>query len=104
MLTVLELSDMAVTTSGDYEDFFMEQGKRYGHIFDPRSGRPAESGVISATVMSDTCVMADALATALAVMGKDKALKFVRSLPATECILVTEEGGALNVIWSSDAL
>jgi thiamine biosynthesis lipoprotein len=99
-LTVLELSDMAVTTSGDYEDFFMEDGKRYGHIFDPRSGRPAESGVISATVISNTCVMADALATALVVMGKDEALKLVRRLPSTECILVTEQEGRLNVVRS----
>ena len=103
-LTVLELSDRAVTTSGDYEDFFMENGKRYSHIFDPRSGRPAESGVISATVISNTCTMADALATALVVMGKDEGLKLVRRLPSTECILVTEEEGKLNVIRSSDDL
>lgn len=101
VLTVLELSDRAVTTSGDYEDFFMENGKRYSHIFDPRRGRPAESGVISATVISDTCVMADALATALVVMGKDEGLKLVKRLPATECILVTEAGGKLDVIRSS---
>ncbi|MEJ2745609.1 MAG: FAD:protein FMN transferase [bacterium] len=101
VLTVLELSDMAVTTSGDYEDFFMENGKRYGHIFDPRTGRPAESGVVSATVVSDTCVMADALATALVVMGKNDGLGLVRRLPSTECILVTEEEGKLNVIRSS---
>lgn len=102
-LTVLELSDRAVTTSGDYEDFFMEKGKRYSHIFDPRTGRPAESGVISATVMSNTCTMADALATALVVMGRDEGLRLVRRLPSTECILVTEEGGRLNVIRSSVA-
>lgn len=100
-LTVLELSDRAVTTSGDYEDFFMENGKRYSHIFDPRTGRPAESGVISATVISGACTMADALATALVVMGKDEALRIVRSLPSTECILVTEEEGKLSVVRSS---
>ena len=82
----------------------MDNVKRYSHIFDPRSGRPAESGVISATVISNTCTMADALATALVVMGKDEGLKLVRRLPSTECILVTEEEGKLNVIRSSDDL
>jgi FAD:protein FMN transferase len=102
MLTVLELSDRAVTTSGDYEDFFVESGKRYSHIFDPRTGRPAESGVISATVISSSCTVADALSTAMVVMGKDEGLRLVRGLPSTECILVTEEAGRLSVIRSSD--
>jgi len=102
-LTVLELSDMAVATSGDYEDFFMENGKRYSHIFDPRTGRPAASGVISATVISRSCTTADALATALVVMGKDEGLRLVRRMPDTECILVTEEAGRLSVIRSSDS-
>ncbi len=101
-LTVLELSDRAVATSGDYEDFFVESGKRYSHIFDPRTGRPAESDVMSATVISRSCSTADALATALVVLGKDEGLQLVRRLPSTECILVTEEAGRLSVIQSSD--
>lgn len=102
LLTVLELSDRAVATSGDYEDFFVEGGKRYSHIFDPRTGRPAEGGVISATVVSSSCTAADALSTAMVVMGKDEGIRFVRKLPSTECILVTEEAGRLSVIRSSD--
>jgi thiamine biosynthesis lipoprotein len=97
VLTVLSLSDRAVATSGDYEDYFIQDGKRYSHIFDPRTGRPAERGVVSATVIADSCITADALGTALVVMGAKEALRLVERMPRTECILVTEENGELRV-------
>jgi thiamine biosynthesis lipoprotein len=93
VLTVLHLSNRAAATSGDYEDFFFERGKRYSHIFDPRTGRPAEHGIISATIISDSCMDADSLATAVTVMGKEKGLELVEKLSDTECILVSEEDG-----------
>ena len=97
VLTVLSLSDRAVATSGDYEDYFIQDGKRYSHIFDPRTGRPAERGVVSATVIADSCINADALGTALVVMGAKEALRLVERMPRTECILVSEENGELRV-------
>lgn len=97
VLTMLDLSNRAVATSGDYEDCFIRGGTRYSHIFDPRTGRPAERGVASATVVADSCVAADALGTALVVMGAPEALRLVERLPRTECILVTEENGELRV-------
>lgn len=104
VLTVLSLSDRAVTTSGDYEDFFIQDGKRYSHIFDPRTGRPAERDVVSATVVANSCTVADALATALIVMGAGDALRLVERMPHTECILVTEENGELRVRASAGAM
>lgn len=97
ILTILDLSDAAVTTSGDYEDFFVEDGKRYSHIFDPGTERPAERGVVSATVIAPSCTAADAIATALIVLGEEKGIELVGKLSGTECILVIEDSGGLRL-------
>ncbi len=102
VLTVLSLVDRAVATSGDYEDFFFEDGVRYSHLFDPRTGRPARSGVISATVISPSCTQADALATAIAVMGERGGLKLIEEMEDTECIIVSD-GKELQISTSSGA-
>lgn len=60
---------MAVSTSGDYRDFFETGGARYSHTLDPRSGRPVTHGLASVTVLRPTAAEADALATALSVLG-----------------------------------
>jgi thiamine biosynthesis lipoprotein len=67
----LSLENKAVATSGDYEQFFSAGGKRYCHIINPKTGYPAESGVSSVTVIADDCLTADALATAIFVLGRD---------------------------------
>ena len=69
LLMEIELKDKAIDTSGDYEKFFMLNGRRYSHIIDPRTGYPADEGAISATVVSDKGSVADILATALCVLG-----------------------------------
>ncbi len=93
---VLEVTDKAVITSGSYERYFVgEDGRRYWHILDPESGRPAQSGLVSVTVVGESGTRCDALSTALFVMGKERAVEFWRqqSGPGTfEMILVTEDG------------
>jgi len=69
---VLAIGDRAVATSGDYRNFFEADGKRYGHTIDPRTGRPVEHALGSVTVVDDTCMAADAWATALMVLGPAK--------------------------------
>ena len=90
------VSDKAVITSGGYQRFFEEDGKRYIHIIDPSDGYPASSGLISATVVSDDGTLADALSTSLFIMGPDKAVDYWRAnADKFECVLVEDDGTVL---------
>lgn len=93
MIGVLEVVDKAVITSGSYERYFVgEDGKDYWHILDPSDGYPADSGLVSVTVVGESGIRCDGLSTALFVMGKDRAVEFWRQQPEFEMILVTEDG------------
>ena len=92
-LGVLEISNMAVVTSGNYERYFIgEDGKQYGHIIDPATGYPAESGLVSVTIVAGEGRLCDALSTSLFVMGLDKAAEYWKQHPDFEMILITEDG------------
>ena len=101
VFTRLIIADKAVATSGDYENFFLYEGKYLSHIIDLRTGRPSLSGVISATVISADSAEADALATALLVMGKDKGLDLINHLSGVEAIVISLENGKLQAATSS---
>ena len=99
-LGVLETDgDRFIMTSGVYERYFEENGLRYHHILDPKTGCPAESDLVSATVICKDGVWADALATACCVMGSEKALELWRNLSSEEmpfnAILVNADGRVL---------
>jgi thiamine biosynthesis lipoprotein len=87
-LAEFRLADQALGTSGSGTQFFHYQGKRYGHVLDPGTGWPADK-VLSATVIAPTAEQADALSTALFVMGLDAAREFCRSRPEIAALLVT---------------
>ena len=87
----LRLRDQAVVTSGDYESFFEQDGVRYSHILDPRTGHPVR-GVISATVVCPDAELADALATSISVLGVREGLQLIDRLKGVEALLVTDDG------------
>jgi len=89
-LTVLELSDKYICTSGDYERFVIRENKRYHHIIDPRTGRPS-AGVISVTLMGKQGALIDPLAKIPFILGPEEGMKIVRKLGA-EAIIVDDRG------------
>ena len=80
--------DRALGTSGVQFQSFRHEGRRYGHLLDPRTGWPAE-GVLSTTVLAPTATLADALSTAMFVMGPRKALDYCRTHPEIAVIIVS---------------
>lgn len=74
---VLELTDIAVATSGNYRKFYEIDGVKYAHTLDPKTGYPVKHGMLSATVLAATCWEADAMATAFMVMGPDSAMAYM---------------------------
>lgn len=96
----LKVESGAVVTSGTYERSFSAGGKKYHHILDVTTGYPAENGIASATVISETALSADALSTAVVCMGKDDGLKLINSLSDTYAVIITDD----NEIILSDGL
>jgi len=88
MLMVLKLTDMAVATSGDYRRFVLIDEQKYSHIVSPKSGSPGGQ-LASVTIIAPTAVQADALATAVSVMGGEKGLELAESIPNVEAILIS---------------
>ena len=86
----LELKNQSVATSGDYEQYFINHKKRYSHIFNPKTGYPANSGIVSVTVIAPDGLTADALATAVFVLGKEKGKKLVRNFPDIKIKIIEE--------------
>ena len=95
----IPLADEAVSTSGDYERYFEEEGIRYHHIIKPSTGEPA-TGVHSATVFGPDAVLTDALSTAVFVLGVDRGLTLIGTLPDYESIVIDAAGR----VYYSDGL
>jgi thiamine biosynthesis lipoprotein len=91
VVTRLPLIDEAISTSGDYERFFEENGKRYHHILNPATGRSTE-GVLSVTVIGPDATLTDGLSTTLFVLGPESGLQLIETFPEYEAIVVDAQG------------
>lgn len=97
IFAMFPLEDSAVETSGSYEKYVVFNGIRYSHIIDTRTGYPAQ-GLVSVSVFAKTTEVADALATGVFVLGKEKGMALVNKLPGIGCIMVDDKGK----VYSSD--
>jgi thiamine biosynthesis lipoprotein len=91
VVLTIPLEDEAISTSGDYERYFEEDGKRYHHIIEPATGLPA-GGVLSATIVGPDAVLTDALSTSVFVLGVDQGLTLISTLPDYEGIVIDADG------------
>ena len=103
-LGVLNIEDKCVITSGGYERFFEKDGVHYHHIIDPRTGYPADSGLISATIISEDGALADGLSTSLFIMGKDEAEKYWREHADDFDYILEDKDGTLYVTEGADEI
>jgi thiamine biosynthesis lipoprotein len=93
-----DLRDRAAATSGNYERTTEIAGKRYSHILDPRTGRPVPDAVTQVTVMAPTGLEADALATALVVLGPESGLRLAQELPNVEALFLLPDGDGFRSV------
>lgn len=97
ILGYLELKDESTATSGDYERFFEIKGKRYSHIIDPRTGMPVKD-VVAVTIVAPTGTAVDALSTSVFVLGLEKGMNLVKSIPGVDVMIACQEkDGAIGI-------
>ncbi len=97
----IEIEDKAIATSGNYRKFFEENGIRYSHTIDPKTGYPAKNTLLSATVMCDSAAIADGYATALMVMGLEKSVEFLKDQPQLDAYLIYSDQGNEYKTWGT---
>ena len=96
IVKIVSRKNMCMATSGNYRQYYYEDGERRSHTIDPRTGYPVNHTLLSATIIAPTCMKADAMATACMVLGKDKALELVRTLPDIDCFLIYTENDEIK--------
>ncbi|MDX1803632.1 MAG: FAD:protein FMN transferase, partial [Alcanivorax sp.] len=95
---VIDLKDMSVATSGDYRNFFEDNGKLYSHTIDPRTGYPVTHNLASVSVLHQDCMTADGLATAMTVLGPQKGMAFAKAHELAVLFIVRTDKGAKELM------
>ena len=102
--TVLNVTNKAMATSGNYRNFYYKDGKKYAHTIDPATGYPVQHNILSATVLADDCATADAYATAFMVMGLDKAKAVLARHPELMAYFIYADEHGANAVWFSPTM
>ena len=98
---ILKMNDKAMATSGNYLNYYEEEGERYGHTINPKTGYPARSNLLSVTIIADDCMTADAYATAFMVWGLDKAIEMSNQFENLDLYFIYNEAGKYKT-WMSE--
>ena len=101
--TILNVTDKAMATSGNYRNFYYKNGRRYAHTIDPKTGYPVQHSLLSATVLAASCTVADAYATSFMVMGFEGAQKVLERNPDLMAYIIYDDKGE-NKVWYSPSL
>jgi FAD:protein FMN transferase len=101
---IIKLKDKALSTSGNYRKFYVEDGVKYSHTIDPKTGFPAKNRLLSASVIADDCSTADAMATAFMVMGLERSIEFIKKDDKLEAFLVYSDDNGKFLTWSTAKL
>ena len=102
--TVLNVTNKAMATSGNYRNFYYKNGKKYAHTIDPKTGCPVQHNILSATVLADDCATADAYATSFMVLGLDKAKKVLEKHPELMAYFIYSDKNGKNAVWFSPSM
>lgn len=103
LLEKIKITDKALATSGNYRNFYVRDGIKYSHTINPGTGYPVNHNLLSATVIADDCMTADAFATACMVAGKNKSLQFAEMNKALAIFLIySDENGELKTVYSEN--
>lgn len=104
LMTVMNVTDKAMATSGNYRNFYYKGGKKYAHTIDPKTGYPVQHSLLSATVIARDCATADAYATSFMVMGLEKAKKFLEQHTELMAYFIYSDEKGENAVWFSPSL
>ncbi len=102
--TVINVTDKAMATSGNYRNFYYKGGRKYAHTIDPKTGYPVQHSILSATVITDDCATADAYATSFMVLGMEKAKKVLERHPEMMAYFIYSDDKGQNNVWYSPSL
>lgn len=102
--TIINVTDKAMATSGNYRNFYYKGGRKYAHTIDPKTGYPVQHSILSATVIADDCATADAYATSFMVLGLEKSKKVLGRHPEMMVYFIYSDEKGQNQVWFSPAL
>ena len=102
--TIINVTDKAMATSGNYRNFYYKNGRKYAHTIDPSTGYPVQHNILSSTVIADDCATADAYATAFMVMGLDKAKAIISRHPELMAYFILASDDGTNKVWFSPSM